>query len=172
MTPLVLASGKFLRLVDDAGWEYVERTRGCGVVAVVAVTPDHRLILTEQYRPAVGRPVIDLPAGLAGDAAGEESEAFADAARRELIEETGHDAAEMVRLLECTTSPGLTSETVTLFRAVGMRRTGDGGGDGDGDENITVHAVPLDTAADWLNQRAAEGALIDMKVYAGLWFAR
>ena len=63
----VLGEGRFLRLVDDHTWEYVERRNATGVVAIVAVTPAGELLLTEQHRPAVGTAVIDLPAGLAED---------------------------------------------------------------------------------------------------------
>ena len=45
-------------------------------------------------------------------------------------------------------------------------------GGGDAHENIVVHEVPLDGAAQWLNQRASEGALVDPKVYAGLFLCQ
>lgn len=165
----MLAEGKYLRLVRDDGWEYAERTRATGVVAIVAVT-EGRLLITEQYRKAVDRLVLDLPAGLAGDIPGDESEELAIAAQRELLEEVGYSARRMTRLADCPSSPGLTSEIVTFFRAVGVRQAGAGGGDAS--ESIRVHAVPLGTAAAWLKRRAKAGVLIDAKVYAGLYFAR
>ena len=81
----VLGKGKFLRLIRDRHWEFVERVNARGVVAIIAVTADRRIILTDQYRSAVGRSVIDLPAGLAGDVKGQEDEAFAESALRELL---------------------------------------------------------------------------------------
>ena len=48
---------------------------------LVAVTIDGKLLLTEQYRIPVGRSVIELPAGLVGDEAGQEQEALATAAQ-------------------------------------------------------------------------------------------
>ena len=59
----VLKEGKYLRLVKVDGYEFVERTNCRGVVAIIAVTGDERLVLTEQFRLPVGRVVIDLPAG-------------------------------------------------------------------------------------------------------------
>jgi len=93
---------------------------------------------------------------------------IADAAKRELLEETGY-AAERIEIL--TTGPassGLTSEVVTLLLASGLKRVQAGGGVGH--ENITVHEVPLSEAHDWLAAKASEGLLIEPKVYAGLYF--
>src|SRR5262245_60504288 len=70
--PTLLYRGKHLQMVSHCGWEACERVKATGVVTIVAVTNDGRLILTEQFRPPVGRRVIEMPAGLAGDIAGEE----------------------------------------------------------------------------------------------------
>ncbi|MBX3437956.1 MAG: NUDIX hydrolase [Planctomycetaceae bacterium] len=161
----VLARGRFLRLIDNDGWEYAERTRGTGVVAVLAVTDDDCLLLTEQYRPAVRAVVIDLPAGLAGDV--DQGEDLVVAAARELHEETGFVADVWTRLATIPTSPGLTSETVTIFLAERLRRTAAGGGIDD--ESITVHTIPLASIATDLQQQSAMAKLIDPKVFAGLW---
>ncbi len=163
----LLGVGRYLRLVDVDGWEFAERTRGSGVVAIVAVTDDHCLVLTEQYRPAVKADVIDLPAGMVGDADEFVGEHFQTAAARELEEETGFQAALWTRLVTVPTSPGLTSETVVLFLAEHLSRTGSGGGDAG--ESIRVHIVPLSDLPDWLQRRTDAGQLIDPKVYAGLW---
>jgi len=97
---VTLCEGKHLRLVARRQWEYVERTSASGIVAVLAVTDDPNLILTEQYRLPVDRRVIELPAGLAGDVAGAETEDLISAAQRELREETGHEAQRFDFLFE------------------------------------------------------------------------
>jgi hypothetical protein len=102
-----LYDGKFIRLVRQHNWEFVQRKNVSGIVGIVAVTDDRRLVLVEQFRPPVGKPVIELPAGLAGDVAGSETEELADAARRELLEETGLRGEEMTRLCAGTASAGL-----------------------------------------------------------------
>jgi ADP-ribose pyrophosphatase len=159
-----------LRLVIADHWEYAERVNASGVVAIVAVTADDELVLTEQHRTPVGTRVVDLPAGLAGDVQGARSEDFASAARRELIEEVGYDARRFEFLASAPTSPGLTSEVVSFFRAVGLKQVADGGGvDG---ENIQIHRVKLSAADAWLRRRARTGVMIDCKTYAGLYFAR
>ena len=163
----LLGRGRFLRLVERNGWEYVERARGTGVVAIVAVTDDGRLLLTEQYRPAVDAPVIDLPAGLVGDEDGATDEDLETAAARELREETGYEARSWKVITTSPTSPGLTSETVTLFLAEHLDRTGDGGGEAT--EAITVHTVSLAELPTWLQNQSDTLRLIDPKVYAGLW---
>ncbi|MEW4526958.1 NUDIX hydrolase [Maioricimonas sp. JC845] len=166
----ILAEGKFLRLVNDNGWEYAERANSSGVVAVIATTDAGQLVLTEQYRPAVCQNVIDLPAGLAGDIAGEEDEALSRAAWRELVEETGFEADGMTELFTGPPSAGMSSEQVTFFRAGRLTRVHDGGGDHS--EDITVHLVPVETAREWLIERAGPDRSIDPKVFAGLYFAR
>lgn len=167
----VLGQGRFLRLVVGPGrWEWAERMRASGVVVVIAVTPARELILVEQERIPVQAPVIELPAGLAGDVAGQELEALAEAARRELEEEAGYTAERMEPLLAGPSSAGLSNEVMTLYRAHGLTRIGPGGGDGS--ESITVHHVPLPEVEAWLAARMAQGALVDPKVYAALWFTR
>ncbi len=165
----ILAAGNHLQLVSVDGWEYAERTNCRGVVAVVAVTEDRQLILTEQYRPPVQRRVIDLPAGLAGDIAGEELEPLERAAKRELREETGYDAEGFEFLFRGPTSAGLTNEVISFFPQV--RCAVDAGG-GDDSEDIIVHTVPLVTIDDWLASFSPATTLVDPKVYTALHFAR
>lgn len=165
-----LGAGRHLRLVTRNGWEFVERPGIHGIVLVVAVTPEGRLLLVEQRREAVDADVVELPAGLAGDAESPVGEPLEEAARRELVEETGWDASSMERLTAGPPSAGVTSEVVTLFRARGLSRVGPGGGvEG---EAITVHEVPLGSVEAFLAERESAGALVDPKVWAGLLFAR
>jgi len=163
----VLGEGKWLRLLKKGRWEFVERVNCSSVVAMIAVTRENEVILVEQYRPAVGRRVIELPAGLVGDVDGDTSQPRA--ARREMIEETGFRPHRVELLVELPASAGLTSETTSLYRCTGLRRVGEGGGDES--ENIKVHLLPIHKAADWLARRVARGALVDAKVYAGFYFA-
>lgn len=165
-----LAQGRFLRLVRRGTWEYAERINARGAAAIVAVTDEGRLVLVEQPRPALGRPVIELPAGLVGDEEGMEEEAMEVAAGRELVEETGFEAARVELVAEGPTSPGLTSECIALFVATGLKRVGSGGGTES--EDITVYEVPLAEVEAFLREQSDRGRAIDLKVYAGLHFAR
>jgi ADP-ribose pyrophosphatase len=166
----VVADGKYIQLVRQGGWEYARRKGISGIVCVVAVTDDGKLVLVEQYRAPVRARVIELPAGLAGDAEGHEREDLADAARRELLEETGYEARTMDRVAAGAASAGMTDEIITLFRATGLKKTGEGSGDET--EDITVHEVPLADVVRWLAEQERGGKLVDLKVYCGLYFAR
>jgi ADP-ribose pyrophosphatase len=170
MADRILVETKFLRCIDRDGWFFVERPNATGVVTLVPVTTDGRIVLVEQFRAPVGRQVIELPAGLVGDEPDHPSEDLEAAARRELIEETGYDARRLIPIARGATSPGVVNEIVQFFLATDLVKVGDGGGTAE--EQIRVHVVPLADAATWLAGREAAGAVISAKVYAGLFFAR
>lgn len=165
-----LHQGRFLAMFERGGWEYVDRVGATGVVVILAVTDEDELVLVEQHRVPVGASVIELPAGLAGDLPDSQDEDFREAARRELLEETGYEAESIEFLCEGPPSAGLTSEIQTLLRATGLRKTGPGGGDES--EDITVHTIALDVLHEWLGEAVQRGCLIDPKIYAGLYFLR
>ena len=165
-----LHQGRFLAMFERGGWEYVDRVGATGVVVILAVTDEDELVLVEQHRVPLGASVIELPAGLAGDLPDSRDEDFREAARRELLEETGYEAESIEFLCEGPPSAGLTSEIQTLLRATGLRKTGAGGGDET--EDITVHTIALNVLDDWLGEAAQRGCLIDPKIYAGLYFLR
>src|SRR5690606_36413187 len=166
----VIGEGRWLRLARRGRWEFAQRVVGATAAMIVAVTEAGELILIEQPRPAVGGKVIALPAGLIGDIEGSEDEAPELAAARELEEETGYRAARLERMTAGTTTAGLSDERLILYLAHDVERVGDGGGDEH--EDITVHLVPRAEVERWLAERERAGAIIDLKVWAGLYFAR
>lgn len=161
-------NGRFLGLKERDRWEYAYRTNASGVVVMVPVTDSGEIVLVEQYRIPVKSRVLELPAGLVGDN-GDHDEELKTAADRELVEETGYRAASFTELLTCPSTPGMADEIVTIYLASGLERVGPGGGDGN--EDITVHVVPLQNAVEWLDERQAEGIMLDPKIYAGLFWA-
>ena len=126
----VLHQGDWLRLVRHGKWEACERTHGGSgmAVLVIAVTPDDEVLFVEQYRVPLGARTIEMPAGLVGD--GGSTDSLEDAARRELIEETGWSAGRVDVLLTGPTTAGMSNERVAFVRARELTRVGEGGGVG------------------------------------------
>lgn len=85
----------------------------------VAVTAGNEVLAVRQYRPALERYTLELPAGLC-DHAGEDT---AVNARRELLEETGYEADELLPLGPITTDNGRIGNRMWVFFAQGVRPT-------------------------------------------------
>jgi len=84
-----------------------------GAVAVVALDATGQVLLIRQYRHPVGHLLWEIPAGLR-DVPGEPSRGTGE---RELREETGYAARTWHVLTDCYTSPGISTERVTVFLA-------------------------------------------------------
>lgn len=159
----VMWEGRFITAKRRGPWEFVGRARGIHAAVILAIdeAEDGRhVLLVDQYRVPLGRRCIELPAGLVGDEdAGEDAQV---AAARELEEETGYRPARLESLGSFWSSPGMVSESFTLFRAHGLRKTGAGGGvEG---EDIVVHRVPLAALADRIAAWRADGYAMDAKL--------
>jgi len=87
-----------------------------GAAVVLAVDDDERVLVVVQYRHPAGRRFVELPAGLL-DKPGEDPE---EAARRELLEETGYEARSWTHLASTWSSPGITGELIHLYLARGL----------------------------------------------------
>jgi ADP-ribose pyrophosphatase len=166
----VLGRGKFLELRRRGRWEYATRPGITDIVVIVALTAEGEAVLVEQHRPPVSAQVIEWPAGLVGDHESPEDEDLFSAANRELEEETGYRASSFSVLTVGAPSAGMCDEIITLLRAERLRKVGEGGGVGH--EEIKVHLVPLAEIDGWMNDRAQAGFVIDIKIYAGLYFLR
>ncbi len=160
----IVFEGDHLYVFERDGWQYVERKKSREAAAVLAETDDGEIVLTEQFRRPLNARVIDFPAGLIGDE--RPNTDGAQTAKKELEEETGYTCDSVELLVRGPSSPGITSEMVSLYRARGVRKIGKGGGVGG--ENITVHVVPRGRLRSFLREKADEGVLTDLKV--GLYF--
>jgi ADP-ribose pyrophosphatase len=115
-------------------WDFVAHQ---GAAAVVAVRDDGKLIMVRQYRNALERVTLELPAGCV-DYPGEPG---IDAARRELIEETGFAAESFELLISIYTTVAFCNEKIDIYVAKGLKP---GKQDLDEDEFINVEAYELD----------------------------
>ena len=163
-----LYQGRWLSLRKRGRWEYAERNNPGGAVIILALTPQDRVLFVEQYRAAIQKYTIEMPAGLVGDLAEHDGEGALPAARRELEEETGYRCGQVEFIHQGPSSSGMSSEMISFVRAWELEKVGPGGGDES--ENIVVHEVPLREAGAWLFARTAAGYSIDPKLFAGLWF--
>lgn len=91
-----------------------------GAAVVLAVDASGQAVCLRQYRHAAGRELVELPAGLT-DEPGEEP---LEAARRELREEVGLEAAEWTPLGSTYSSPGISEELMHFFLATGLSEVG------------------------------------------------
>jgi ADP-ribose pyrophosphatase len=159
----IMWEGRFITAKRRGRWEYVGRARGIHAAVILAIDEDaegRHVLLVDQFRVPLGRRCIELPAGLVGDE--EEGEESMLAATRELEEETGYRPARMEALGEFYSSPGMVSESFTLFRAHDLIRTGEGGGvDG---EDIRVHRVALAGLSDQIAAWREQGYAMDVKL--------
>lgn len=126
-----------------------------GAVAVVALTDDGRICLVRQYRTALGRVTVELPAGKL-----DPGEDPLDCAVRELAEETGVRAERMAFLTTIATSAGFADELIHIYMATGLRVTRSSPDD---DEFINVDLVPLSELVD----AVLDGRIEDAKTVVG-----
>lgn len=127
-----------------------------GAVGVVAVDEHGDVLLVRQYRSALGRALLEIPAGTLG-----EGESARACALRELKEETGYSADRAEELYAFYSSPGFSNERIWLFLATGLKA---GPQDPETDEIIEVVKLALTTAVEMVEA----GEICDGKSILGL----
>lgn len=123
-----------------------------GAVAVIAVTDDGKIVLVEQYRKAMEKALVEIPAGKL-----EPGEAPLTTAIRELEEETGYICEEMKLLYSFYTSPGFADEIVYLYEATGLTKKEDKA-DLDEDEFVELLEVTLEEAWELIREQRIHDA--------------
>ncbi len=156
-----------LRYTDHSGnlrdWEAVERVNCNGVVAIIPVTADEEVLLVRQFRPVVNNFVIEFPAGL-----NDKGENAVDAAKRELIEETGYSAQDFILIAKGPLSSGMSAEMMDVFIAKNafmaplqlqaLYKI-------EGTESIEIIKTPLRRVYYALEDCRKRGDFIDLKIY-------
>ena len=118
-------------LVHDGRRSVREIVRHPGAAVVLAQLVDGRFVFVRQFRKAAEKIMLEVVAGGL-----ERGEKPSDCARRELVEETGHQAAKITRLGYVYPAPGYTDEILHLFYA--RLRPGRGECSPDDDEKLEV----------------------------------
>jgi 8-oxo-dGTP pyrophosphatase MutT (NUDIX family) len=164
--------GTFLRSLiltyrDKSGslrnWEAVERVNCNSIVAVVPVTKVREFLLIRQFRPVVNNFVVEFPAGL-----NDKDENLIDAARRELIEETGYISDEFIFLCEGPVSSGISTEILSVFLAKDVLPASEDFKKqypADESENIEIIKTSISEIYRTLEKLRYNGDFIDLKVY-------
>ncbi len=134
-----------------------------GAVAVVPVTDAGTVLLVRQYRGALDRELLEIPAGTR-DVEGEPPE---ETARRELTEEVGVVATDMRLLATMANSPGFCDELTLLYLATGLQG---GHVERHGEEESYMEVVEIHFAD--VDAMVSSGELIDAQTILGLLMAR
>lgn len=167
-------SGRFLRAVqfeveNSRGvrfkWEAFERQNCNGIAAIVPITKDGTVIVIKQFRPPVGKYVIEFPAGL-----NDKGEELIDAARRELLEETGCSAGQLFPIATGPLSSGASTEVLTVYAALDVVFSSKQALDHN--EDIEVIKLPLDNFYEHVYALQNEDTYIDLKLYGLLELAK
>ncbi|MCR5650508.1 MAG: NUDIX hydrolase [Lachnospiraceae bacterium] len=145
-----------LRLPDGRTTVY-ETLLHKGAAAVVPVLDDGRILLVRQYRHAIGRTALEIPAG------GRDSvdEPFINAAARELEEETGYRSDDLEPLISIVTAIAYCNEVIEVFVAKNLKPSNQ---NLDPDEFIEVEAFSREELSDMI----FEGKIQDSKTIAAL----
>jgi ADP-ribose pyrophosphatase len=171
--------GRFIRVLlleyhDDKGkvrrWEAVERINCDGIVAIIPITKEGEVLMIRQFRPALNSYVIEFPAGL-----NDKGETLVDAARRELIEETGYMSETFELLAEGPVSSGLSAEVLTVYLArdatpasLSLRERHPI----EETEDIEVIRTPLTSVYETIEEFRGRGDAADLKIYGFIELAR
>ena len=131
-----------------------------GAVAVIAITDDNQVILVKQFRKAVEKFLLEVPAGKI-----ELNEEPRETAIRELQEETGYIANKIEYLLEFYTSPGFSNEKISLFLATKLT---EGEINRDTDEHIEICKYDIEE----LVKMANRGDILDAKTIISINLAK
>lgn len=136
-----------------AHWDFINHK---GAAAVVPVTEDGKILMVRQYRNALDRATIEVPAG-----GKEPDEDFISCARRELEEETGYASSDLTFLISTYTTVAYCNERIDIFVAQNLKKTHQ---NLDPDEYVDVEAFDVNE----LLELIYAGTIQDSKTIAAI----
>jgi 8-oxo-dGTP pyrophosphatase MutT (NUDIX family) len=122
-----------------------------GAVAILAIDELQRVLLIRQYRHPVRSYLWEIPAGLL-DVPGEPR---IDAAKRELLEETGYEAETWSELTSFMTTPGGNDEVITVFLAQDLKHVG---------HNLELEGEETDMLVEWFPLQEALDSVLSAEM--------
>ena len=131
-----------------------------GAVGIVPILPDGRVVLIKQFRVTFQKYIYEIPAGTL-----ELQENPLEAARRELLEETGFKAGNVDFLSSIYTSPGILEEELFLYLATDLKEGASAPEEGELIELVSLTWSEIDKLID-------SGELHDSKSISGIFLAR
>lgn len=156
LTSTTLYEGKVISLrveeveLPDGKWAKRELVDHPGAVAILPITNDGKIVFVEQYRKALNRSLVEIPAGKI-----EPGESKEITAIRELEEETGYRSEQFTYLQSFATSPGFANEIIHLYIARGLEKVEK---PAEGDEDEFIHLIECTI-------EEAEQMLVDERIY-------
>lgn len=127
-------------------------------VNVIPLTPDEQVVMVRQYRHGTRDMCLEIPGGLAKPA-----DSVEDAARRELLEETGYEANELIFLGSARPQPAILNNRSVTYLARNVRKVG--APQLDQTEDIEVVLVSLSDIPDLIRRREMTNAMVILAFY-------
>ncbi|MBQ8326946.1 MAG: NUDIX hydrolase [Lachnospiraceae bacterium] len=135
-------------------WDYIDHK---GAAAVVPVTDDGKILMVKQYRNALNRETLEIPAGGLNGA----DEPTLDAAARELREETGYVSNDLELLITIRTTVAFCNEKIDIYVAKNLVKS-----EQDLDEDEFIDVYPMEIAE--LEEMIYSGKMEDSKTISAI----
>ena len=139
---------------NETGRDYIKHL---GAVCVVPVTDDNRVVVERQFRYPADKVFTEIPAGKLDSA----EEDRLDAAKRELMEETGYTADEWTWIGDLYSAVAYSNELISMYLARSLHK---GERHLDADEFLNVALVPIEE----LVKQVMDGEITDAKTQASI----